>query len=306
MDWIEARVVYESRDAGLAAELIADVFYRFGVKGVVIEDPEPGPMPAAPGEEFRLPEDYAVGGYFPAGEFGASRRRTFEKALDRLGQREAINWHAAYRKVADEDWAESWKAFFWPERVSERIVVKPSWREYDPCGGKVILEIDPGMAFGTGTHPTTALCIQLIEAHLKPGDRVLDVGTGSGILMVAAALLGADLVHGVDNDPVAVAVARENLMRNHIPPSRFDIWARDLVQGLPGPYDLVVANILAEVIEKLIPDLGRILHPKGGFVCSGIVSEKSLTILEALTAEGFRIREVRKREGWCAIAASRV
>jgi ribosomal protein L11 methyltransferase len=123
--------------------------------------------------------------------------------------------------------------------------------------------------------------------------------------MVAAALLGADLVHGVDNDPVAVAVARENLMRNHISPSRFDIWAGDLVQNLPGPYDLVVANILAEVIENLIPDLGRILHPKGGFVCSGIVSEKSLTILEVLTAEGFRIREVRKREGWCAIAASR-
>jgi ribosomal protein L11 methyltransferase len=303
MDWVEARVVYEAGAPALAADLIADVFYGFGVKGVVIEDPDPGPMPAAPGEEFQPAAHYAVGGYFPADTFGAAQCRAFEAAVARLGQRAGIRWHAAYRKVADEDWAESWKAYFWPERVAERIVVKPSWREYTPRKGDVILEIDPGMAFGTGTHPTTALCIQLIEAYLKPGAHMLDVGTGSGILMAAAALLGAGIVHGVDNDAVAVAVARENLLRNHIPQPRFGLWVGTLVEGVTANYDLVCANILAEVIVELIPDLNQILVPGGVFVCSGIVAEKSATVMAALSAAGFGIREVRKREGWCAIAA---
>jgi len=306
MDWIEARVVYEADDPALAADLIADVFYGFGVKGVVIEDPDPGPMPAAPGEEFCLPAHCAVGGYFPADAFDAVRCRAFEAAVARLGQRGGIRWHAAYRKVADEDWGESWKAYFWPERIAERIVVKPSWREYTPSKDDVILEIDPGMAFGTGTHPTTALCIQLIEAYLKPGARLLDIGTGSGILMAAAALLGAGIVHGVDNDVVAAAVARTNLLRNRIPPPRFSVWVGMLAEGVAATYDLVCANILAEVIVELIPDLNRVLDPGGIFVCSGIVAEKSPTVIEALAAEGFEIREVRKREGWCALAAKRV
>jgi ribosomal protein L11 methyltransferase len=121
-----------------------------------------------------------------------------------------------YARIDEQDWAEAWKAYFWPEKITDLIVVKPSWREYPAEPQEIVLEIDPGMAFGTGTHPTTSLCIRMIQTHLKPGDAFLDVGTGSGILMIAAAKLGAGTVCGVDNDEVAVTVAEKNLLANHI------------------------------------------------------------------------------------------
>ena len=173
----------------------------------------------------------------------------------------------------DEDWAHAWKAFFYPERVGRHIVVKPTWRDYTPQPGDKVLEIDPGMAFDTGTHPTTSLCIGLMEKHLRPGGSFLDVGTGSGILMAAAAKLEAGRGLGIDNDPLAVEIAGNNLRLNGADPEKFTVATGDLVSVVTGSYDLVAANILSEVIVRLLDDLPEKTTPGGIVITSGIIEK---------------------------------
>jgi ribosomal protein L11 methyltransferase len=157
------------------------------------------------------------------------------------------------------------------------------------------------MAFGTGTHPTTALCIRMIQSHLNAGDAFLDVGTGSGILMIAAAKLGAGSVCGVDNDEVAVTVAEKNLTANRIP--RFSLSTANLVDGMDGRFDVVAANILAEVILELLPEVAAVLNEKGLLIASGIITAKQDAVLSGLHEQGFEVIEVLEQEGWVAIAA---
>jgi ribosomal protein L11 methyltransferase len=264
-------------------------------------------MEVPPGTDVILedgvrPDVHAVSGYFPAGVFDQDQRRQFEAALEELDGPLQMRHRVFYRAVDEEDWAESWKAFFWPEKIGERIVVKPSWRDYHPTGDELVLEIDPGMAFGTGSHPTTALSIQLLETYLKPGDRLLDVGTGSGILVTAAALLGAAEVRGIDNDPVAVTVAQQNLILNAVPADRWRVRQGDLVGGADERYDLVVANILADVIIALLPDIPPVLRPGGCFICSGILYSQQDAVADRARSLGFEILEVRLREEWVAMA----
>jgi ribosomal protein L11 methyltransferase len=304
MEWIEAKVDFDAATTVAAEELISEIFYAFGVKGVVVDDPT---MEAPPGADVILedhvrPDVYAVRGYFPTQAFDQDRRQAFEAALDELSRRLKMRHRIFYRSLAEEDWAESWKAFFWPEKVSARIVVKPTWRDYDPTGDEIVLEIDPGMAFGTGAHPTTALCLQLMESHLRPGGRLLDVGTGSGILMTAAALLGAAEVHGFDNDPVALTVARQNLALNEVPDDRCRVWAGDRLAGIAGGYDVVVANILAPVIVALLPDVPAVLRPGGRFICSGILERQRGEVAEAARPLELRVVEAVGREEWVAMA----
>jgi ribosomal protein L11 methyltransferase len=304
MEWIEAKVDFDAGTTVAAEELIADVFYRFGVKGVVVDDPT---METPPGTDVILedgvrPTVNAVSGYFPATAFDQDQRRQFEGALKKLDGPLQMQHRVLYRSVDEEDWAESWKAFFWPQKVSAHIVVKPTWREYHPAADERVLEIDPGMAFGTGTHPTTALSMQLLETHLRPGDRLLDVGTGSGILMAAATLLGAGAVHGIDNDPVAVDVARRNLILNAVPADRSRVWTGEGLSGVTQRYDLVVANILAEVILGLLPDVPQVLAPRGCFICSGILHSQQDAVAAKAAALGFQMTEALLREEWVALA----
>jgi len=156
------------------------------------------------------------------------------------------------------------------------------------------------MAFGTGTHPTTSLCVQLLEAYLKPGDTILDVGTGSGILMIVAAKLGAARIAGIDLDPMAVDVARGNLRLNGIDPSITALSSGNLVQGIAGHYDLVVANILAEVIMDLLDDVTHVVKPGGLFICSGIIEPFRTRVAEKMAICGFEILNVRHEDDWVA------
>ncbi len=304
MEWIEAKVDFDADTTVAAEELIADVFYRFGVKGVVVDDPS---LEVPPGADVVLEDDVrpsvnAVSGYFPATTFDQDQRRRFEEALKALIGQLPMRQRIFYRSLDEEDWAESWKAFFWPEKVSARIVVKPTWREFHPSGDELVLEIDPGMAFGTGTHPTTALCMQLLEKYLRPEDRLLDVGTGSGILMVAASLLGAAEVNGIDNDPVAVTVAQQNLVLNAIPADRSRAWNGDLVGGVTARYDVVVANILAPVILGLLPDVRGVMASDGRFICSGILMSQQDEVVAKAQTLGFHLIEAVNREEWVALA----
>jgi len=258
MRWMETKVIFEHEDSLLASDLIADAFYEAGLQGVVVESPEAEPTLDWGEDAEKLPEYHAITGYFPENDQGRGQYRELEQGLERLRERTGIFYRMVCRKIDEQDWAESWKAYFWPQEITPGLVVKPTWREYAPKNGQIVIEIDPGMAFGTGTHPTTALCAQMIETALKPGDRMLDVGTGSGILMIIAARLGASRMLGVDNDEVAVETARKNLLLNQIDPGTFEVVQGNLIDGVSGTFDLVTANILSEVIIRLLNDIPRV------------------------------------------------
>jgi ribosomal protein L11 methyltransferase len=303
MKWIAATVTFTSPDREQATDLVADIFYALDLKGVVIDDPERDSEADWGEDALPPPEMPGVTGYFADTSDAAERCRELELQLARLETRTGIAARVTYRRIDEADWAEAWKAFFWPERITDRIIVKPTWRDYPARPGEIILEIDPGMAFGTGTHATTALCIQLIEAHLANGHAFLDVGTGSGILMIAAAKLGAGEVCGVDNDPVAVTVAEKNLLVNGI--ACFRLVAGNLVEAIDRSFDVVAANILAEVILVLLHDVVSVVKPGGLFICSGIITAKKDAVLSGLQDNGFAVVEILEKEGWVAIAARR-
>jgi ribosomal protein L11 methyltransferase len=302
MPYIEAKVTFDHPDPEMAGDLIAGVFFDFELQGVVVEDPELEPAEEWAEDAVARPAAHAVIGYLPVDERLDGRRRRLEEEVGRLGNHIGLVYRISYRQVDEQNWAESWKAFFWPQKIGERIVVKPSWREYSPGPGEIVLELDPGMAFGTGTHPTTALCVQLIERHLKPGDAFLDIGTGSGILLLAAAKLGAGRLCGGDRDGTAVHVAADNLRRNG-----FDKWSACLVQGsLAEPFkerfDVVAANILTLVIIDLLDDIPRVLKKNGLLICSGIIDQNKDLVAGKMKGMGFELVEIRQKEGWVAVA----
>jgi ribosomal protein L11 methyltransferase len=209
MKWVEAKVIFDSKDKQLAVDLISDLFYDLDLKGVVIETPEIESLEDWGGDAV-MPEKYAVIGYLPCDEKLQKMQKFVEENLSRLEKTNGIESKIIYSDMNEEDWAQTWKTYFRPEKITANIVVKPTWREYVREHDEIVLEIDPGMAFGTGTHPTTGMCITMIEKYLKRNGTFLDIGTGSGILMIAAAKLGANKVWGTDNDNVAVDTAYKN------------------------------------------------------------------------------------------------
>ncbi len=301
MKWIAAQVTIDSPDHDLALDLVADIFYSLDLKGVVIDDPEMNPQLDRGEEAVGPAQNPGVTGYFADTGDAADKCKTLESALQRLDRTLGIATRVAYERVDEKDWAEAWKTYFWPQKITDTIVVKPSWRDYPARPQDIVLEIDPGMAFGTGTHPSTALCIRMLQALLQPGDTFLDVGTGSGILMIAAAKLGAGSVCGVDNDAVAVAVAEKNMLANHI--SAFSLFAGNLVDDVYQSFDVVATNILAEVVRILLPDVKKVMKPNGILICSGIIADQKEIVFSDLKENGFGVVEVMEEAGWVAIAA---
>lgn len=203
----------------------------------------------------------------------------------------------------DEEWKDKWKAYFKPTKITEHIVVCPSWEEYEPASDEeVVISIDPGMAFGTGTHETTALTTLLMEKYLKPGEKVLDVGCGSGILSIIAARLGASRVLGIDIDDEAVTASEENGELNGVMDiARFQIG--DLTEGVDFQADVVVANLLTHLVLRLSPDIPKHMLPGGRYVTSGILVEQEASVVQALEELGFTVLETAEKGDWCCIAA---
>ena len=207
-----------------------------------------------------------------------------------------VSWKA----VADEDWAETWKEFFHTEKIGARTVIKPTWEEYEAKAGEIVVELDPGAAFGTGQHATTSLCIRALEELVRPGMTVFDVGTGSGVLAIVAAKLGAKRVEAVDFDPVAVRVARENVRQN----GAEDIVhteRSDLLKNVAGEADLIIANIIADIIVRLFGEVKGSLAAGGTMLLSGIIEDRLADVVEAAGRHGFSVEKIEREKGWAAV-----
>lgn len=301
MKWLEIEVKYEFDDKELASDLISCVFYDLGVKGVLIKDSNMEIKEHIDDTILKSTKFDAVIGFLPLNKCIDLQCERLKKRLEHLKKAVKIQYWISCREIDELDWSESWKAYFWPEKITKKIIVKPTWREYDPVSQETVIEIDPGMAFGTGTHPTTRLCIILIEKYLKDGQSFLDIGTGSGILLIAAAKLGAGKGLGIDQDEVAVDIGKRNLNLNHINPKKFNIRPGHLAEKVEEIYDVVVANILSEVVLDLILVINKVLKDNGLFICSGISENNKNKILEKMKEKGFKIIEVLIREEWVAI-----
>ncbi|MBW7883497.1 MAG: 50S ribosomal protein L11 methyltransferase [Caldilineaceae bacterium] len=262
-----------------------------------------------------LPGEYRlwVKTYIKPGPRGDQIRRQIEEGLWRLSLLYPIP-EPQLRTLRDEDWAHAWKRFYKPLRVGRRVVLKPSWEEFASLPDDLVIELDPGMAFGTGLHPSTRLCIAALEELVQPGDTVLDLGTGSGVLAIVACKLGAAHVFATDIDPLAVEIARENAERNGIPTEadgQMVVEPGSVPAGMAGRYSIIVANILAEVLAKLFdaeygyPPLAEPLAPAGHIILSGIIEERAGLVLDAAQRHRFRLVD-RKQEGdWVALVVSR-
>jgi len=233
-------------------------------------------------------------------ELAALRSQLLElKARDKEGLFGRLELETS--SVREEDWSTAWQKYYHTVHIGQRLVVRPQWETYEPQGDEVVLTLNPGMAFGTGTHHTTSLCMELLEKYLRPGDRVLDVGCGSGILAITAALLGAEPVIGCDIDQVAVKVAGENAALNGVE-NKISFHQGDLTSQVEGSFQLIVANIVADVIIRLCEDVGRYLTPGGLFLASGIIDQRRDDVAAVLEAKGFEIIEERANGGWVALA----
>ncbi len=208
--------------------------------------------------------------------------------------------------VNEEDWANSWKAYYKPIRIGEKIVIVPAWEKYDEKEGDIIVRMDPGMAFGTGTHETTRLVIGLLEKYIKGGESVLDVGCGSGILAICASKLGAELCKAYDIDPVAVKVARENIKDSGLDNVTCDV--SDLLRQVDktyAPYKVICANIVADIIIRMTPDVGELMDENSVILASGIIVERSEDVIECFEKNGFTVIERVEENGWCALAVKK-
>lgn len=306
--WIEVRVITKSE----ALEPISGIFYGLDCKGVAIEDPndilgrEQGPLTWDFADINILEHKGKVAvvkGYFSEEDniddvIAYVKERVEELKESGLDVGEGT---VEAEKMFEEDWANNWKKYYKPTKVGEKIVVKPIWEEYDAQGEELVVELDPGMAFGTGTHETTRMCIQSLEKYVKEDSTVFDVGCGSGILAIAAAKLGSKMAVGVDLDPVAVESAKENVGYNNL--ENIQILYGNLVEVIDGKADIVVANIIAEVICILTEDVKRVLKDNGYFITSGIIHDRVDMVTKKLEETGFEVIEINKDGEWNCIVA---
>jgi ribosomal protein L11 methyltransferase len=294
-------------------EMVTDCLYQIGVSGVVIEDPSLVHKYIEEEQwdyydrnllEFGF-EGVVIKGYLPANQELSGKVDQLKTLLiHTLGE---TGWRGdipviVVTEVNEDDWSNSWKAYYKPLKVGNKLVIRPSWEDYHPQKGELIITLDPGMAFGTGTHPSTNMCLLALEEYLKPGDSIIDVGTGSGILAISAAKLGAGNVLALDVDPVAVEVAKNNVEQNQVQ-DLIKVEYGDLLSAVTKQADLVLANIIAKVIIDLIPQLKNVLRPGGTFVAGGIILEREKEVVDQLNQYGYELLDLNRQGEWVCIVS---
>ena len=308
MKWLKVTIVADPS----AEELIANILMEAGAGGVQISGNESSLAADVPctwdvGNVTNDPNGFRVSAYFGADDPESAVLRELERRVAQLrgtndGQKLGP-LRMEHELVDDEDWATTWKEYFKPVRAADYIVIKPTWAEYNEEPGQVLVEIDPGMAFGTGNHESTRLCLTLLEKFVCPNDSVVDVGSGSGILAITAAKMGAKPVYGLDADPVAVEVTRANVRLNGVEDD-VHVLQSDLFSALPEGFraDLVVCNIIADVIIRMAPLVPGVLRENGMFLCSGTIKNRSNDVAAALGAMNLRIIRIIADGEWVAMA----
>jgi ribosomal protein L11 methyltransferase len=291
-DWLEVCV----RVDGEAAEAVSEVLNRYGRGGVVIEHL----LASGSGAHERV-DELRVKAYLPAGD--PALKQEVEEALWHLGQLYPIP-APAFVLLTEADWAEAWKAHYGVLHVGRRTVIVPQWQSYTPAPNEIVVTLDPGMAFGTGTHPTTRLCLEALEQVVSPGMRVLDLGTGSGVLAIAAAKQGAAAVLALDIDDLAVGAAQENVAANGV--SDVVRVGAGSLDAAEGPYDLVLVNILARVICALLDEgLAQSLRPGGIVVSSGIIDDQEPEVRDAFARRNIEVIDRRVERDWVALVGQK-
>ena len=302
MQWIEVNVSVTHE----AVEAVADMLTSIGSKGVAIEDPQlindlrnSGTWELCDIPEQENTEVVTVSAYYADDEKLEKRLAEIDEQLalieERIGKYRFGN--TRFRKVSEQDWANEWKQYFHVTHVGKSLVIKPSWEEYTAAEGEHVIEIDPGIAFGTGTHHTTNMMMERLEKVITPDSTVFDVGTGSGILAIAAAMLGAKSVKAVDIDGVAVRVAKENVADNGLS-EQIEVREGDLLHGTEGKADVIIANIIADIVIMLLQDIPQKLNDNGVLLASGIIEERMPDVEAAAQAQGLYVDAVDHRGGW--------
>ena len=314
MEWIE--LIVHTTTAG--ADCVSGIFMDCGASGTMIEDRADIPDPDQPHGIWEIidpslldnmPADVLVHAWFEETPAVPSLLDSIRCKLSELssGNTGFADYGALTldtRSVNDQSWTGVWKKYFKPFHVSDRLVIKPTWEPYTPEKDDLVIEIDPGMAFGSGTHETTGMCLSLLEKTIHGGEEIIDVGTGSGILAIGAALLGAGHVLAIDIDPDAVKVAGDNILHNHVG-GIVSVQQGNLLDRVSEVCDICVANIISDVIISFAAHLIKHIRPDGLFICSGIVSVRSDEVAAALEAAGFEIVSRTVRGEWTAFLSRR-
>jgi ribosomal protein L11 methyltransferase len=325
MAWLELSVDVDPE----AAESVSEVLAQYGYNGGVVIDQPIIPSADGPDYTYDTSRPVTLRTYLPLDAQAEATRARIEQALWHLGHLRPVG-PLRVQQLEEHDWAEAWKRYYTIQHIGARTVIVPSWLDYTPQPGEIVLRLDPGMAFGTGLHPTTQLCLVLLEEYVQPGMQVLDLGCGSGILAIAAARLGAGAVLALDTDPIAVAAARENVTRNGLDQvvyvaegslgagtalghwlygtlneeegtSRQPKAALDRAAFSIDRFDLIVANIIAGVLVALAQDLARALAPGGLLIGSGIIAERAAEVAAAFETAGLAPLERRQDGDWVAL-----
>lgn len=311
MEWIE--LIIHTTTAG--SEPVSDILMESGASGTMIEDKADIPDPSKPHGIWEIidpklletmPEDVLVHAWF---ENNAQLPSLVEKISNRLAELSFAKDEMGSLlldtvSVNDEAWKDTWKKYYKPFYAGKHLLIKPTWEPFDPRPDDLVIEIDPGMAFGSGTHETTGMCLSLLEEIIKGGEEIIDVGTGSGILAIGAALLGAGHVLAIDIDPDAVKVAAENVQHNHVD-HLVSVQQGNLLDRVSDVCDICVANIISDVIISFAAPLMSHIRPGGLFLCSGIVSVRADEVAQALKDAGYEILRRETKGEWTAFLSRR-
>lgn len=311
MKWIEVQIETTTD----AEEVVSNIMYDLGVTGLAIEDPNDILAFQESDKDWDFIEpslidvDYEkviIKAYFPECEDLLDKIEFVKEVIER-------NPHKVLKKklgkvtftdVYEKDWAEAWKKYYKPTKIGKNIVIKPTWEEYEKTDSETIIELDPGMAFGTGTHETTMMCIEALESYVKGNPIVYDIGCGSGILSIVAAKLGAGKVLGVDLNEQSVKVSNENIILNKVE-DIVEIRKGNLLDVVEGKADIIVSNIIAEVIADMTYSVKDYLVDDGIFICSGIINSKIPIVEDSLIENGFKILEIKTTKEWACIVSTR-
>lgn len=314
MEWIE--LIIHTNTEG--TDRVSGILMDCGASGTMIEDRSDIPDPDQPHGIWEIidpalldsmPEDVLIHAWFEESPSIPSLLDSVRNQLADLsaGLPSGMDYgtlQLEFRSVNDSGWTDIWKKYFKPFHAGDHLVIKPTWEPYSPGSGEIVIEIDPGMAFGSGTHETTGMCLSLLEETIHGGEKIIDVGTGSGILAIGAALLGARQVLAVDIDPDAVKVAKENVEHNHVE-QIVTVRQGNLLDRIPDVCDICVANIISDVIIAFASPLMAHIRPGGLFICSGIVSQRSGEVAESLETAGYEIIRKETRGEWTAFLSRR-